>query len=180
MRFLIFSDIHGDYKALENLMAIDADYYFAAGDLVNFWSRNLDRVGNLLAKRAERMYVLPGNHESEEDIARLCGDFHLNAFHGATLQAGEYHVAGLGYSNPTPFHTPGEYTEAELSNRLAKFASFEKLILICTVLLSTRCLIVFGREFTRGVAQFGSLSKRSNLTTFSAGTFMKRLVLRPL
>ncbi len=28
-------------------------------------------------------------------------------------------MAGLGYSNPTPFHTPGEYSEAELAERLA-------------------------------------------------------------
>ena len=33
-RALIFSDIHNDGKALEKLMDIEADYYFAAGDLV--------------------------------------------------------------------------------------------------------------------------------------------------
>jgi Icc-related predicted phosphoesterase len=31
-------------------------------------------------------------------------------------------VAGLGYSNPTPFNTPGEYSEKELAARLAGFA----------------------------------------------------------
>ncbi len=41
-RALIFSDIHSDSKALEILMDIEADYYFAAGDLVNWgkaWRR---------------------------------------------------------------------------------------------------------------------------------------------
>ena len=32
MKLLIFSDIHGDKAALEKLMNVEADYYFAAGD----------------------------------------------------------------------------------------------------------------------------------------------------
>lgn len=130
MKLLIFSDIHADYAALERLMKIEADYYFAAGDLVN-WARGLECVGPVLARRAERMYVTPGNHESEEDIARLCTDFHLHNFHGGTLQVNGYHVAGLGYSNPTPFDTPGEYSEAELAARLLPFAGLSPLVLIC-------------------------------------------------
>lgn len=130
MNLLIFSDIHADYPALERLMNTEADYYFAAGDLVN-WARGLERVGPLPARHAERMYVLPGNHESEGDIARLCSDFHLHHFHGGTLLVNGYHVVGLGYSNPTPFDTPGEYSEAELAERLACFAGLTPLVLIC-------------------------------------------------
>ena len=40
-------------------------------------------------------------------------------------------MAGLGCSNPTPFDTPGEYSESELAERLAPFASLKPLILIC-------------------------------------------------
>jgi Icc-related predicted phosphoesterase len=130
MKLLIFSDIHADYAALEHAMSIEADRYFAAGDMVN-WARGLDRIGPILTQRAESVYVLPGNHESEDDIARLCAEFHLHNFHGATLELNGYHVAGLGYSNPTPFDTPGEYSEAELSSRLSKFAGLAPLILIC-------------------------------------------------
>jgi len=61
MRLLLFSDIHGDKNALERLMDIDADYYFAAGDLAT-WGRGLDQLAPILQKRAERMYVIPGNH----------------------------------------------------------------------------------------------------------------------
>jgi calcineurin-like phosphoesterase family protein len=60
---LIFSDIHNDGRALAKLMAIEADVYFAAGDLVS-WARGLDKMGDLMKSRAERVYVLPGNHES--------------------------------------------------------------------------------------------------------------------
>lgn len=130
MKLLIFSDIHADYKALENLLATQADLYFAAGDLVN-WGRGLERVGPILAQRAEQMYVLPGNHESERDIAQLCTSFGLHDFHGETMEVNGHQIAGMGYSNPTPFDTPGEYTEAELSERLSKFAGLNRLILIC-------------------------------------------------
>ncbi|MBI3698495.1 MAG: metallophosphoesterase, partial [Acidobacteria bacterium] len=36
-----------------------------------------------------------------------------------------------GYSNPTPFNTPGEYSEAELARRLEKFGGLAPLVLVC-------------------------------------------------
>ncbi len=130
MKLLIFSDIHGDKSALEKLMDIEADYYFADGDLTN-WGRGLDQLGPIMRQRAERMYVLPGNHESEDDIARFCEQYGFHNFHGKSIRMGKFAVAGLGYSNPTPFNTPGEYTEQELAMRLEPFAALDPLILIC-------------------------------------------------
>ncbi len=130
MNLLIFSDIHADYASLERLMSTEADRYFAAGDLVN-WGEKLNHVGPILAQHAETTYVLPGNHESEADVVALCSEFHLHNFHGETLELNGYHVAGLGYSNPTPFNTPGEYTEDELAQRLSRFAGLAPLVLIC-------------------------------------------------
>lgn len=94
MKLLIFSDIHADYAALERLMEIEADLYFAAGDLVN-WNRKLERVGPILGRRANHMYVLPGNHESEDAVARFCeygrpgrtGGRKLNARGGVTAHS---------------------------------------------------------------------------------------------
>jgi len=130
MRLLIFSDIHGDLRALTRLMDTEADYYIAAGDLVNF-GRGLDRCGEILSRHAERVYVMPGNHETTVQIAGLCRDFGLHDFHEQHVQWGRYHVAGLGYSNITPFHTPGEYTEAVLAKKLEPFAGLSPLVLIC-------------------------------------------------
>lgn len=127
---LIFSDIHNDSKALEKLMEIDADYYFAAGDLVN-WARGLDKMGELMKKRADKMYVMPGNHESARDIEGLCERFGFKNFHDRSMEIGETHIAGLGYSSPTPFDTPGEYSEEEIAKRLSKFAGLKPLVLIC-------------------------------------------------
>jgi len=111
-------------------MAIDADYYFAAGDLVS-WARGFDKMGDAMKRRAGRVYVLPGNHESEQDIAGFCARHGFVNFHGGTLEVNGTHLAGLGYSSPTPFDTPGEYTEKELASRLAKFAGLKPLVLIC-------------------------------------------------
>src|ERR1700687_5294267 len=96
-RALIFSDIHNDARALEKLMDIEADYYFAAGDLVS-WARGLDKMGELMKRRAERVYVLPGNHESADDISAFCTRFGFSDFHGGTMEISGVQVAGLGYS----------------------------------------------------------------------------------
>ena len=129
-RLLIFSDIHNDADALRKLMKIDADYYFAAGDLVS-WQRGLDEMGEIMKSRADRVYVIPGNHESEQDIANFCKHYGFTNFHGSKIEIGGTHVAGLGYSSPTPFNTPGEYSEEELAARLQKFADLKPLVLIC-------------------------------------------------
>jgi uncharacterized protein len=130
LKLLIFSDIHSNHKTLEKLVATEADYYFAAGDLVS-WARGLEECGKILKPRAKRVYVLPGNHESAAQIASFCDQFGFHDFHGKTLQIGRHYVAGLGYSSPTPFNTPGEYSEAELAERLAPFAALQPLVLIC-------------------------------------------------
>ncbi len=129
-RILVFSDLHNDLAALRRLMAVDADAYFAAGDLVN-WGRGLDKMAAPMQPRADRVYVLPGNHESAADIADFCRQHGFHDFHGGTLELEGKHIAGLGYSNPTPFDTPGEYTEEELAQRLTPFAQLKPLVLIC-------------------------------------------------
>lgn len=130
MRILVFSDIHGDRAALEALMEREADLYVAAGDLVS-WGRGLDALGPVLARRAPKVWVLPGNHEHESEIERFCKRHGLNALHGRHFEVDGWHVAGLGHSSPTPFNTPGEYTEEEMAERLARFAGLKPLVLMC-------------------------------------------------
>lgn len=130
VKALIFSDIHNDARALTKLIAMDADAYFAAGDLVS-WARGLDKMGELMKSRAGRVYVLPGNHESANDIGAFCERFGFIDFHGATAEIGGVRFAGLGYSTVTPFDTPGEYSEHEISERLSKFEWWKPQVLIC-------------------------------------------------
>ncbi|HUI76816.1 MAG TPA: metallophosphoesterase [Bryobacteraceae bacterium] len=130
MRLLIFSDIHNDWKALEKLLDTEADYYIAAGDQIT-WAKGLERCGEILQRRADQVYVLPGNHESAEQIANMCARYGMHNFHERHFQVGAWQVAGLGYSNPTPFNTPGEYSETQLADRLQRFAELEPLVLVC-------------------------------------------------
>jgi uncharacterized protein len=130
LKLLIFSDIHTDWKALERLLEIDADCYIAAGDQVT-WARGSDRCGEILSKRGDKVYVLPGNHESANDVAGMCARYGLHDFHERHFTAGKWQVAGLGYSNPTPFNTPGEYSERQLAERLERFAELKPLVLVC-------------------------------------------------
>jgi Icc-related predicted phosphoesterase len=130
MKLLVFSDIHSNHRALERLMDVEADYYFAAGDLVS-WERGLERCGEILRRRGDRVYVLPGNHESAGQISAFCRKFGFHDFHEQSMEVAGHQIAGLGYSSPTPFNTPGEFTEEEIALRLARFADLKPLILIC-------------------------------------------------
>jgi Icc-related predicted phosphoesterase len=130
VKLLLFSDIHNDWKTLERILSVEADCYIAAGDQVS-WSRGLDRCGEILKTRGDRVWVLPGNHETDSQIAEMCARAGLNALHGRTFQADSWTIAGLGYSSPTPFDTPGEYSEVEIARRLETFAGIERLVLVC-------------------------------------------------
>lgn len=127
---MVFSDIHGDARALQQAMAVEADLYIAAGDLVN-WGRGLDKLAPWLTPKADQTYVMPGNHESAQDIADFCNRHGLQDFHGKSFHLRGVHIAGLGYSSPTPFATPGEFTEDEMAAHLAPFADLKPLILVC-------------------------------------------------
>jgi Icc-related predicted phosphoesterase len=129
-RLLIFSDIHNDWVTLERILDVEADFYISAGDQVT-WGRGLDRCGQILKTRGDKVWVLPGNHESASQIAALCDQYGLNNFHQRQFTVGTWHVAGLGYSSPTPFDTPGEYTELQLASYLAPLSSLHPLVLVC-------------------------------------------------
>lgn len=134
MKLLVFSDLHSDRAALARLMEQEADLYLCAGDLVN-WARGLEAMGDLMRPKADRMLVIPGNHESPADIAAFCQQYGFVNLHGQTRQfltaAGPVWLGALGCSNPTPFQTPGEYTEAQLAEHLAPMASLSPLVLVC-------------------------------------------------
>jgi len=130
LRLQIFSDIHNNWKTLEHLLSVEADYYIAAGDQIT-WAKGIDRCGEVLQTRGEKVYVLPGNHESADQVAGMCARYGLHYLHERHVQVGKWFVAGLGYSNPTPFNTPGEYTEVQLADRLQRFAELNPLVLVC-------------------------------------------------
>lgn len=130
MRVQVFSDIHSDLAALERNRDTPADLYLCAGDLCN-WGRGLDACGEILRPLGDKLWVMPGNHETDREIADFCKKFGFQNFHRQSFELGGWHFAGLGYSNPTPFDTPGESSEEELAERLAEFADLDPLVLVC-------------------------------------------------
>jgi Icc-related predicted phosphoesterase len=133
VKVLIFSDIHGDLRSLERIVAQPADIYIAAGDLSTF-GRALDRCGEVLKSLGERLWVLPGNHETYDETRAFCEQFCFVDFHRRVRSlpsaTGATQWAGLGYSNITPFNTPGEYSEAEIAKALAAFDEIKPLYLV--------------------------------------------------
>ena len=83
------------------------------------------------SRPADHVYMLPGNHESAEQIEDFCARHGFVNFHGKTAEIGGLRVAGLGYSTITPFDTPGEYTEQQFTERLSRFAGYKPHVLVC-------------------------------------------------
>jgi len=130
MRVLLFSDIHNDLNALRKLVATEADWYVCAGDLVS-WARGLPACGEVLRPLGERQLILPGNHEDAAAIEAFARNFGFQAVHKERRRLGDRNFAFLGYSNPTPFDTPGEYTEEEIARHLEAFRDPVPDVLVC-------------------------------------------------
>jgi uncharacterized protein len=133
MKVLIFSDIHGDIRAIDRVKAQPADVYVAAGDLSTF-GRGLERYAEALKPLGERLWLLPGNHETHDQTRALCNQYGFIDFHRQMRELkgakGATWWAGLGYSNPTPFNTPGEYSEEEIARALEVFEGKKPLFLV--------------------------------------------------
>ena len=65
---------------LERVLSVEADYYIAAGDQVT-WGKGIERCGEILRTRGDKVYVLPGNHESASQVAGMCARYGLHNFH---------------------------------------------------------------------------------------------------
>ncbi len=129
MRVQIFSDIHGDIASLKRAVAVEADIYIAAGDLVT-WPAPLQPCAEALAHLGDRLWVMPGNNETDEQVRQFCQQHGFRDFHDTSIIVGDLHFIGMGYSNPTPFDTPGEYVEEELAERLSKYAGLRPQALV--------------------------------------------------
>ena len=129
MRIQIFADIHGDTASLRRAVSVEADIYILAGDLVT-WPAPLDPFASVLAPLGERLWVMPGNNETASQVRGFCEEHGFRAFHDDSIKIADTHIVGMGYSNPTPFDTPGEYEEPELARRLQRFAGLNPQVLV--------------------------------------------------
>jgi Icc-related predicted phosphoesterase len=131
MRVLLFGDLHGDAEATRRMATQleEVEYGFCLGDIVSF-GRGLPQALNLLDVGTE-LYVLPGNHETEEDMRRGCGEHsHLHYFHGQHVALETATFAGLGGGVEARFGMPFELSEDAASGLLKRFSKLPNLILI--------------------------------------------------
>ena len=71
MKILAFSDVHGDLKAIDGLVAKakknDVDLLICAGDLTNF-GMELGKIVGKLKKCGKKLLIVHGNHETGNEI----------------------------------------------------------------------------------------------------------------
>lgn len=128
MKLLIFGDIHQDLEALRSIIGQKADLYICHGDLSDR-GQGLADAAQILAPLKTKLWLLPGNNETVDQIKSLCQQFGFINFHQKAIRQGSHVLAGLGYTAPTPFATPGEVSEEEFERGLKQFASQKNLLL---------------------------------------------------
>jgi len=130
MKLFIFSDIHCDWQALKKIVSQKADLYLCLGDLTNF-GQDLQKAGEILSALKEKLLLLPGNHETEEQINNLCKNYGFFNLHQKVKKIGDFSLAGFGCSTPTPFNTPCEKNEEVFRSNLQRFNNLSNLCLFC-------------------------------------------------
>ncbi len=120
MRFIAVGDIHMDWANLVRIPEIDtADLLLVTGDLTNFGTAtDAATVLAAIQRINPNILALAGNLDQPEVSDLLAG--HGISLHGIGRRYGAIGLCGVGGSNPTPFATPNEFSEAALATLLAE------------------------------------------------------------
>lgn len=129
MKILVFADLHDDDFALEKLKEISKnyDYIFICGDI----SGNNTYVAKKIVENFPNAYIIPGNNENSEILEILKGM--KNFAHKRVFKFENYKLIGFGYSNLTPFKTPGELSEEKIYEELSSLPIDNNTILLLHV-----------------------------------------------
>lgn len=98
MKILAFVDIHGNKSALKRLVELskDSNVLVCAGDISN-WGKDLDELISILEKANKPLLIIPGNHETAEQIRLLSKKFKfVIPIHKGSYQLNEYVFFGYG------------------------------------------------------------------------------------
>ncbi len=148
MNILCIADIHGDQDGLvlaRNFVVQrdittsdveDIDYIILMGDYsVGFKDPKQNLIDTKYAleflKDDAKLLTMPGNCDQPE-IVDIMKKHDMN-FHEKVVELDGTSFIGLGGSNPTPFETPMELSEEEISEKLTKLfeqAKTEKIVLV--------------------------------------------------
>lgn len=127
MKILVFSDMHGDRRAVDVARTIIEKDGF---DMVVYLGDFSDRVGDAESNIEDAEYLLTrlGDKVEVKSIFGNCDSPELREFleengvalHGKLMFKGSTALVGWGGSHPTPFHTPSEFSESEIEGSLEK------------------------------------------------------------
>lgn len=121
MKILLLADLHKEQEILERLVPQRYDLVIIAGDFEG--KEYLKRVLAL----GENIYWIPGNMEP----LGICEEFPERCLHKKELALVDgLKLIGFGFSNPTPFGTPGELSEEQIYSELSELPIDNKTILI--------------------------------------------------
>jgi len=106
---LIFSDIHGDTRALETLVAQPADIYIAAGDLSTL-AKTSTRCGEIMKPLGERVWVPARKSRKPRRYAQLLRTLRILRLSSpdprAEIRTWHHAMGRPGLQHITPFNTP--------------------------------------------------------------------------
>ncbi|MBW2466180.1 MAG: metallophosphoesterase family protein [Deltaproteobacteria bacterium] len=127
MRIIAFGDIHmntGAFESIENIRS--ADYIVITGDLTNFGSRKDAEKMIQQVQAANRNILAVAGNLDQPEVAGYLEETGIS-LHGRGELIANLGLVGLGGSNYTPFNTPFEFSEQELSGLLTEgLAQVEK------------------------------------------------------
>ncbi|MEK6981788.1 MAG: metallophosphoesterase [Candidatus Micrarchaeota archaeon] len=133
IKLLILSDIHDEEIVLEKAKTIcekeKPDYIFIAGDTTNcsvsFVEDTLD-----MFKTFAPTFIVPGNNEPENVLKFL--ESRKEYIHEKRIElADSLNIVGFGFSNITPYGTPGELSEEEIYERMSRLDIDQNTLLLC-------------------------------------------------
>lgn len=134
--WIAIGDIHEDIRNVENVPELDkALGVIISGDITNAGGqKRAARILETVRKIQPNIYAQIGNMDEAEitDFLQLKGwNIHLR---GLEIEEG-IGLMGIGYSSPTPFNTPSEVEDSQLSKWLWQVVEdvrdLPHLILVC-------------------------------------------------
>ncbi len=121
MKLLVFSDVHTDFSAAENLVKLSSlvDVVLGAGDFCSM-HENLESTIKILSKIKKPFILVPGNNETTEDLKNASSDFpNIQVLHGSGINLKGFNFWGLGGGVPeTPWDWSFDLSESKASEML--------------------------------------------------------------
>jgi|Deesub1362A_J573_1020465.scaffolds.fasta_scaffold00318_10 hypothetical protein len=128
MKALVVSDIHSAFRRLKRIIfAENFDVIVVCGDITDFAPNHILQFLEVVADFT--CIAVHGNCDPPEAVSILQNS-DIYFIHGRSVKLDGITFHGLGGSNLTPFFTPSEYSEDEISTTASNFTFGEYNVLV--------------------------------------------------